>query len=1382
MSHTDPAEPGSTLPPTTRLGPDRPATDPAPTGPVGPSGYAGTTADFPAGPPPARPPVEPPTDRPSETRRRFGRYEVTGELGRGGFGTVYRAWDPVLRREVAVKVARRVRSRAQVDEMMHEARRLAQVSHPGIVAVFDVGEQDGGWYIVTDLLPGRSLAARGADRPGWEEAVRLAAAVADALAHAHARGLVHRDVKPGNIFVTADGRPVLLDFGLALGELDPAETPGLVAGTPAYMAPEQAAGRGHRIDGRTDLYALGVVLYELVCGRLPFRSPDREELLRQIAEDDPQPPRQLAPHLPAALEKIILRALAKKPGDRFTTAGDFASALRSLAVDTPAPATTPGPAAAAETDAPGSSSVRRRREAERRQVTVAVFAVDAPDGDPEHQLELARAVGGLLDEAAVAFGGTLLPGAAQEPAACFGFPVAHEDAAARAVRAALAVLAKADDPTRVAAVVHSGEAVAEEAAGGVTLAGDVVPAASRVAGQVDPGAVLVTHAARRLVGGEFETAPAGAVKLRGSAGPVEVWRVVRDLGRPNRVELTDPGNLSPLVGRDTEVGVLRDRWERAADGAGQVVLLVGDPGLGKSRLIRELREHVAGGHESGFAGVVEWRCSAYHQNTGFYPAVEFLERLLRFGRSEGLTDRPGRLAEHLAGLGLDAPEHVALLAALLGLPPDPRYPLPPLTPQRQRERTVDLLLGWLAAYAGGRPLLFVAEDLHWADPSTVDLLSRFVGESGGQAVLAVLTTRPEFRPPWPDPAHQTRIGLSKLTRRQLGELIARRVGRADVPAGIVEQVAARTDGVPLFVEEFATLVQEAGLLDRPADGESVELRVVPATLQDLLLARLDRLGSDPAVVQLAAAVGREFDHELIAAASDLPAAALAAELDKLVGAEVLFRKGRLPRCGYIFKHALIQDAAYGAILRGRRQQYHRRIGEVFERDFPGTAETKPELLAHHWTAAGDTAKAMHYWRAAGTQAQERSAHVEAVRHLSRGQELVAGLPAGPDRDGAELGFRVPLATSYLALRGYASPEVEEQTVKARELCERLGPDAPLFPVMMTLWALRFIQGQNRLAADLSREVVALAAGRDDGHKAEAEWSACCTAWWAGRFADALAHGDRAIGLWQPEAGAAHARVTGQHSGPLATAYTGLALWCLGRGREARDRWAAGTALAERVKHPFTLAATIWQTGFGYALAGDAAGAAAVAERVMAVSEENGFAFWVGLGRSLKGAALVLAGRPAEAVPLLEDGIARVEATGCQMVHQNNLGWLADALWQTGRRAEAWAALDRALAVTGRDAERYVESELLRRKAQFLADEGDAAEAERLLTEAKAVAAGQGARYFELRAAVALGRLWAVAGRAADARSLVAPLVAGFPDDKESADLIEARTFLVTLGG
>ncbi|MBX9585440.1 MAG: serine/threonine protein kinase, partial [Gemmataceae bacterium] len=372
MSHPDPAQPGSTSRPTSHTDPDGTPTDPAAVPPPRSGSHAGTTADF--RPPPAADP--PAAETSTVTVRRFGRYEVVAELGRGGFGTVYRARDPVLHRDVAVKVARRLRDRARVDEMMREARRLAQLSHPGIVAVFDVGEQDGAWYVVTDLLEGHSLAAPGRPRFGWEEAARLGAAVADALAHAHARGMVHRDVKPGNIFLTADGRPVLLDFGLALGELDPAEAPGLIAGTPSYMAPEQAAGRGHRIDGRTDIYALGVVLYELVCGRVPFRSADRGELLRQIAEDDPQPPRQVAPHVPAALERVILRALAKRTADRFTTAGDLAQALRGLAAAAPAPDQTtdlgPAPAGAAEdTAGAGSWAGPRRGGGERGPVYVA---------------------------------------------------------------------------------------------------------------------------------------------------------------------------------------------------------------------------------------------------------------------------------------------------------------------------------------------------------------------------------------------------------------------------------------------------------------------------------------------------------------------------------------------------------------------------------------------------------------------------------------------------------------------------------------------------------------------------------------------------------------------------------------------------------------------------------------------------------------------------------------------------------------------------------------------------------------------------------------------------------------------------------------------------
>jgi class 3 adenylate cyclase/predicted ATPase len=1298
------------------------------------------------------------------------------------------------------------------------------------VTVHDVGVQEGQVYVVSDFLDGPNLGEWLKDnRPSWQDAAGIAAAVADALAHAHARLTIHRDVKPENILLTAGRTPVLVDFGLALDEARAGgREKGVVSGTPWYMSPEQVAGVAHRIDGRTDIYSLGVVLYEMLCGRVPFRSNDLGELLRQVQDDEPQPPRQLVGDLPPELERVCLKALAKRPQDRYTTAADLAADLRRAAQaagPTTPPSDPPPPAAALAGERRRAletpPSQRRVRDAERRQVTVLVCGCELFDSeeyvgsiDAEEQAHVLRAFQQSCEQVTRQFDGTIVQCNEQGLLVCFGYPVAYEDGARRATQTGLGILDDLKDLGEQLGRehqlelgpwvgIHTGPAVVESGENAVSLVGEARHVAVRLKDGAERGQVVCTEATHRLIRGHFECAGLGSRKVKGVPQPVELFAVRATAAGANPLEARGDG-LTPLIGRDHEVSLLLDRWEQAREGMGQVVLLVGEPGLGKSRLVYTLKQHLQGqsgqGGEAGpalvghpgpvraqaarDATIIEWHCSPHHQNTLLYPVRDSLGHFLGLGYEEVPAARFDRLVRHLAEYDLARPEVVPLFAALLSLPTDERFPPLGLSPVREREETFRALQEWLHAYAERRPVLFVVENLHWVDASTLEFLRLFLAEGWHDRILTLLTFRPEFQTPWPAVAHQTSLALNRLTRRQVGEMMRRKLGVETLPAALVEAVSDRTGGVPLFVEEFTKVVQESCLLDRMGDdgarARALLAHEIPSSLQDLVMARLDRLSGDREVAQLAAALGREFSYDLLAAVATLAEPTLQAELARLVQGEILYQKGRLPRCSYVFKHALLQDAAYNVLVKGKRQQFHRRIAEVLEARFPQTAQTQPELLAHHCTEAGLTEKAVSYWLQAGLRSRQRSANVEAIGQLTQGLALLATLPESPGRDARELQFLNPLRSAYQAVRGYATSEAEPVLRRARALCERIGQPSELFAVLWGTWAWHLNRGNLRLCTQLANEAMELAQRvHDPAILMEALFLWGVTRLIRGDFTGARDASGKALAEYDDRQRtrfwAAH---TGQDCGITQRCVLMLGLWQLGYPDQALKLSRQTRALARSIGHPYTLAYAAWCRARLCQLCRLGDEVRETADELLRIATEQGFRFYHASGTCYQAAGLLLQGRLEEGLPLLRQGLDAYRATGAVLPLPYYLSILGTAQIQAGRFADACQSLDEGQALAEKHDDRFDEAELHRLKGELLLAESDnQAAAEGCFCQAIETARRQQSRAWELRATMSLARLWKQQGRREDAGSALAAIHRTYTEGFTTPDLADAAALL-----
>jgi class 3 adenylate cyclase/predicted ATPase len=1041
-------------------------------------------------------------------------------------------------------------------------------------------------------------------------------------------------------------------------------------------------------------------------------------------------------------------------------------------------------------------------EAERRQLTVIFCDLVESTAlaarlDPEDYREIVRAYQQTCAAVIQRFDGTIAQYLGDGLLVYFGHPQAHEDDAQRAVRAGLGIVdsigllharLERDKGIRLAVRVgiHTGLVVVGEIGAGARqeqlALGDTPNIAARLQGLAAPDTVAISPATYGLVRGFFTCQMLGTQTLKGVLQPMTVYRVLQESGAQSRLEVAAMRGLTPLVGREQEVGLLLERWAQAKDGMGQVVLLSGEAGIGKSRLAQVLKERVG----SEGATRIEFRCSPYYTNSALYPVIEHVERLLQFRRDDSPEAKLDKLERVLRAYRLPLPEVMPLLAALLSLPHPTRYAPLSLSPQRQRQKTQETLVTWLLEEAERQPVLAVWEDLHWADPSSLEFLGLLIDKAPTARLLTLLTYRLEFRPPWAPRSHMTQLILTRFTRPQVEAMVERITRGKVLPPEALQQIVAKTDGVPLFVEEMSKAVLESGVLKGADDHYELTgplpALAIPATLHDSLMARLDRLVTAKGIAQLGATIGRHFPYELLRAVAHLDDTTLQRGLGRLVEAELLYQRGVAPQATYMFKHTLIQEAAYQSLLKSTRQHYHRQIAQVVEERFSEIVETQPELLAHHYTEAGLNAQAVGYWQRAGERAVRGSANLKTISHLTKGLEVLRTLPDTPERIQHELVLQITLGPALIATKGYAAPEVEHAYARARELCQQVGEIPQLFLVLRGLQVFYFLRAELQTARELGEQLLSLVQRQNDpallvgAHLALGQ-----TLLYLGELALARTHLEQGSALYNPQQHRFSAW-PGGNPGVQCGLYGGWILWFLGYPDQALRRSCDALTLAQELSHPYSLALALTLAAIFHQFMREGLAAHERAETAIALATEQGSEFCLALGTILQGWALTMQGQEAEGIAQMCQGLGAWRAIGTEAAVPLFLALLAGAYGKEGRPAEAQHLLAEALALVHKTGERWVEAELYRLKGELLlaCSAEKHIEAEACFHRALDIARRQQAKSLELRAAMSLSQLWQRQGKRNAARQLLSETYGWFTEGFDTADLQEARALLAAL--
>ena len=1038
--------------------------------------------------------------------------------------------------------------------------------------------------------------------------------------------------------------------------------------------------------------------------------------------------------------------------------------------------------------------------AERRQVTVMFSDLVGSTAlsarmDPEDLREVIAAYQKCVSETVRRFGGFVAKYMGDGVLIYFGYPQAHEDDAERAVRAGLELVSavgalNSSTPLQTRVGISTGLVVIGDLIGSGEaqergIVGETPNLAARLQSIAEPNSVVIAKSTRRLIGNLFELEDLGAKDLKGIAGPTRAWAALRPASIEGRFEAFHASGLTDLVGREEELELLLRRWSKAKTGEGQVVLLSGEAGIGKSRLTAALLKRLAAEPHTR----LRYFCSPQHTDSAFYPIISQIGRAAGLAQDDRAQVRLDKLDAVLAQ-SFTPREDAALFAEMLSLPNDGRYPALDLMPEQQRQKTLEALTAQIEALTRQSPVLMIFEDVHWTDPTSLESLGRAVDRIRSLGALLVVTYRPEFEPPWIGRPHVSAVTLNRLGKREIAALIDGVSGNKPLPESIRQDIIERTDGIPLFVEEMTKAVLEA---ESEGDAQKTTAAVpssalaVPASLHASLMARLDRLGPAKEVAQIGAAVGREFSHTLLAAVARKPEVETASALDRLIAAGLLFRQGVPPHATYVFKHALVQEAAYGTLLREPRRALHARIAEILENKFADIAENQPELLARHCTEAGLIEKAMGLWGKAGQRSLQRSALGEAVEQLKRALDQVAVLPATPALRRKEIELQVALITPLIHVKGYAAPEPKGAAERARLLIEQseaLGepPEDPLllFSVLYGFCTAHYVAFNGDVMRESAAQFLALAEKRRAivplmiGHRLTGSSLA-----WTGDIAEGRAHYDQAIQLYDPAEHRPLATRLGADARVATLSFRSLALWVLGFPEAALADAEQALSDAREIGQAASLMFALPHASLTHIHCGKYAAASAQLDEVVTFADEKGALFWKALGMSVQGCLFALTGRARDAVHIISCGLTAYRSTGTTVWMPLHLSYLARANADIGQFDDARRFIAEAIAVVETTKEKFCEAEVYRIAGEIALMSPEPSEAKALayFERALAIACQQQAKSWELRATMSLARLWRDQGKVQQARELLAPVYGWFTEGFDTRDLKEAKALL-----